>query len=201
MFCCKNNSSLIRTGRGQMDTLNRNCFQNIYNPPHKKCKTKKPPHTSGNRNKRGRKFLSAPVFCFKPKICNGFELNQSKRKKENRVMSVSATHWKGQLSFVTASLTFNVCVDGGIVQQQENFVNAEFVEGFKKILRSIIFGLGLWKNIFLSIYITTSERKNVPDFWKKVEKIFFASHLPPRRKSFFFWVLLNYYILTWRFFW
>ena len=45
-------------------------------------------------------------------------------------MSVSATHWKGQLPFVTASLTFNVCVDGAIVQQSEKFVNAEFVEEF-----------------------------------------------------------------------
>ena len=48
---------------------------------HNKQKTKKPLHTSGSRNKRGRKILSAPVFCFKPKICNGFELNQSKREK------------------------------------------------------------------------------------------------------------------------
>ena len=45
-------------------------------------------------------------------------------------MSVSATHWKGQLSFVTASLTFNVCVDGAIVHQQEKFVNKNFVEEF-----------------------------------------------------------------------
>jgi len=47
----------------------------------------------GNRNKRGRKFLSAPVFCFKPKICNGFELNQSKRKKEKKgFTSVRSAH-------------------------------------------------------------------------------------------------------------
>ena len=57
-----------------MDTQKSNCFQNIYNPPQEKLQNKKPLHTSGNRNKRGRKFLSAPVFCFKPKICNGFEL-------------------------------------------------------------------------------------------------------------------------------
>ena len=74
LFWCKNNSSLIRTGRGQVDTQKSNCFQNIYNPPQKNCKTKKPLHTSGNRNKRGRNFLSALIFCFKPKICNGFEL-------------------------------------------------------------------------------------------------------------------------------
>ena len=69
-----------------------------------------------------------------------------------------------------------------------------------KNLRSIIFSLSFWKNIFLSIYITTSERKHVPEFWKKLKNILLLRNLPPRRKSFFFCVLLNYYILPWSIF-
>ena len=50
--------------------------------------------------------------------------------------------------------------------------------------RSIIFSLGFWKNIFLSIYITTSERKNVPEFWKKLKNIF-ALQPAAKKKKFF----------------
>lgn len=51
--------------------------------------------------------------------------------------------------------------DGAIVHQQEKFVNADFVEGFKKIFEVNNIWLGLLKKYFL------------------------LHNLPPRRKSFF----------------
>ena len=55
------------------------------------------------------------------------------KAKEKRVTSVHTSRCEGQTPFATASLTFNVCVDRVIVHQHEKFVNADFVEGFKKI--------------------------------------------------------------------
>ncbi len=92
-FDAKTIPHLLGLGEAKWTPKNQIVLKIFTTRRKKNCKTKKPLHTSGNRNKRGRKFLSAPVFCFKPKICNGFELNQSKRKKEKRVFtSVRSAH-------------------------------------------------------------------------------------------------------------
>ena len=83
-FDAKTIPHLLGLGEGEWTPIIEIVFKIFTTRRIKNCKTKKPLHTSGNRNKRGRKFLSAPVFCFKPKICNGFESNQSKRKKEKK---------------------------------------------------------------------------------------------------------------------
>ena len=91
LFTCRleNYSHLFLLRNSKCTPNLQSIFKTFTTRRKKNCKTKKPPHTSGNRNKRGRKNLSALIFCFKPKICNGSELNQSKRKKKSRVLYLS----------------------------------------------------------------------------------------------------------------
>ena len=87
--------------------------------------------------------------------------------------SVRSAHWKGQRPVASAGYHFYVLCWRSYCILTRKICQCEFCRRVLKIfLRSIIFSLSFWKNIFLSIYITTSEFKNVPEFWKKLKNIF-----------------------------